>query len=165
LVRTSGGFTIGLEEKYYEGILCDLGLEDAKPVGTPLMKDPKPSAGDKDRWEEPLSKELHHVYRQVVGKMRFASPRRMDIMYAVQLLSRSLAAPQWRHWVQLRHLARYLKGTIDYRQVLEPRTPPFASKLGVTPTTQVTRKAGRAYRAVWLGSTARLSMDIPANKP
>ena len=45
---------------------------------------------------------------------------RPDITYAVKELARWLTAPTTRSWNQLKHLMRYLKGTLHYKSFIKP---------------------------------------------
>ena len=45
--------------------------------------------------------------------MYLANCTRPDIAFAVNLLARHSSAPTKRHWNGVKHLLRYLKGTID----------------------------------------------------
>ena len=57
-------------------------------------------------------------YRSIVGELMYiAIGTRPDIMYAVSHLSRFGANPGQMHWNALKHLLRYLKGTIDIKLV------------------------------------------------
>ena len=45
--------------------------------------------------------------------MYFASNTRTDISFAVNLLARYSSSPTRRHWKEIKHILRYLRGTID----------------------------------------------------
>ena len=49
-----------------------------------------------------------------------------DIAYAVGVLSRFSSNPGKEHWAAVKHLFRYLKGTLDYRLSYSP-DPTFTS--------------------------------------
>lgn len=53
-------------------------------------------------------------YCHAVGKLIFLTNTRPDIAYAVGVVSRYMAHPQQRHWEAVKHILRYLKGTMDY---------------------------------------------------
>lgn len=117
--RCEEGFEIWLDSSYYAELFELLGLGQARAVSTPLTKDIKPSTSEeKFQWEKPLDQASHHLYRQIVGKLRFAVPRRLDLLYAVYQVSRHLAQPLLKHWLWLKHIVRYLINTVNFRQQL-----------------------------------------------
>ena len=54
------------------------------------------------------------LYRSIVGALQYLNMTRPDIAFAVNYVCRSMHSPQSADWVRLKHLLRYLKGTIDY---------------------------------------------------
>ena len=54
------------------------------------------------------------LYRSVVGALQYLNMTRPDIAFAANQACRSMHSPQSDDWVRLKHLLRYLKGTIDY---------------------------------------------------
>ena len=54
-------------------------------------------------------------YREAVGSLVYAmKSTRPDICRVVTKLSQFLAAPRKGHWIALKHVLRYLKGTLDF---------------------------------------------------
>lgn len=62
--------------------------------------------------EEILGPEVPHL-SSIGALMYFANTTRPDIAFSVNLLARYSFAPTRRHWNQIKHILRYLKGTID----------------------------------------------------
>ena len=54
------------------------------------------------------------LYRSVAAALQYLNITRPDIAFAVNQACRSLHSPQPTDWIRLRHLLRYLKGTIEY---------------------------------------------------
>jgi hypothetical protein len=54
------------------------------------------------------------LYKRILGKLNFLLQTRPDIQYAVNCLSRFAHYPQKPHLDVVRHLFRYLKGTLDF---------------------------------------------------
>ncbi|CAA6674548.1 unnamed protein product [Spirodela intermedia] len=52
------------------------------------------------------------VYRSVVGALPYITITRPDIAFAVNKACQTMHAPSTQHWVNLKHLLRYLKGSI-----------------------------------------------------
>ena len=62
----------------------------------------------------PLSSEDHATYRMAVGSLLYlACWTRPDISFAVSELSRFVSAPAEAHMKAVKHLVRYLRGTMD----------------------------------------------------
>ncbi|MBW0507580.1 hypothetical protein O181_047295 [Austropuccinia psidii MF-1] len=87
-------------------LLRDSDMENSQPVKSPCNRN--------------LLKELEAVdepvdvtgYQQVIGSLNYlAQHTRPDILFTVNSLSRYSTHPSERHWVALKHLLRYLKGT------------------------------------------------------
>jgi len=66
--------------------------------------------------------EMHSVpYLQAVGSLMYlATATRPDISYAVGVLARFSKNPGMTHWKAVKHLFRYLKGTLDYKLTYAP---------------------------------------------
>jgi hypothetical protein len=90
-------------------LLSKYGLDDAKPLSTPL------SATDKlTTIGEPLDTAAS-PYSQLVGSLMYLSvTTRPDIAQAVGALARYMAAPTTAHWQAAKHVLRYLSGTTTY---------------------------------------------------
>jgi hypothetical protein len=71
--------------------------------------------------DSPLDEHEHKIYRQSVGRLQWLVPIRPDICYSVKELARGLAHPTIEDQSKLKHLLRYLKGTLDYRFVIRPQ--------------------------------------------
>ena len=55
-------------------------------------------------------------YLNAIGAMMYlAQCTRPDIAFAVNLLARFSSEPTRRHWNGIKHIFRYLRGTIDFR--------------------------------------------------
>ncbi|XP_074359870.1 secreted RxLR effector protein 161-like [Apium graveolens] len=82
-------------------------MDKAHPLTTP--KDPfHPRKQD----EETLGPEV--PYLSAIGALTYlASNTRPDIAFAVILLARFSSDPTKRHWDGIKHIFRYLRGTID----------------------------------------------------
>ena len=73
-------------------------------------------------YDSPLDKETHKRYRSLVGKLAWASPIRPDLAYAIKELARGLASPTEEDWANLKHVVRYLKGSLGHRFTVSPKT-------------------------------------------
>ena len=53
-------------------------------------------------------------YRQIIGSLMYLTNTRLDICFAVNTLSQYLVQPRRVHLVAVKHVMRYLKGTVDF---------------------------------------------------
>jgi hypothetical protein len=53
-------------------------------------------------------------YRSIVGSLRYLVHTRPDIAYAVGYVSRFMERPTEEHWGAVKHILRYVAGTLDY---------------------------------------------------
>ena len=105
----TGSVWIG-QESYAETILRRFGMEDAKTVRTPVDASTKlVKGGDDDTCvDQPL-------YQSAVGSLLYLSiATRPDITYAVSNAAKFCAKPTRQHWVAVKRIFRYLKGTQKY---------------------------------------------------
>ena len=111
--------SLHLPTAYYLTLFKLYGMEHAKPSSTTgdklgLSEDPG------DPINQPLDPARHKLYRTAVGKLLWATPVRPDISFAVKELSRSLQSPTQHNEKQLKHVLRYLKGSLQYTTCLQP---------------------------------------------
>lgn len=83
-------------------------MQDCKPASTPLP------AGLVLLLDDPSTEFDITTYAHTVGKLLYATQSRPDIAYAVNLVSRFMFRPRQSHWIAVKHILRYLKGTSDY---------------------------------------------------
>ncbi|GAW10472.1 effector candidate partial [Lentinula edodes] len=96
-------------------------MQDSKPVKTPL--NPNVTLSKEDSPQTPEDKEamINVPYMSAVGSLLFLSMIiRADTAYATGVLTRFNSNPGPAHWLAVKHLLRYLKGTIDYELELGP---------------------------------------------
>jgi hypothetical protein len=51
---------------------------------------------------------------QLVGSLIYLVNTRLDSCYAVNVLSHSMSQPRQTHWTAVKHVLRYLRGTVRY---------------------------------------------------
>ena len=60
-------------------------------------------------------------YLAAVGALMYlATTTRPDIAYSVGVLARFNSNPGWTHWLAVKHLMRYIRGTLDYSLTYSP---------------------------------------------
>ena len=115
LKRTSTFISVGMSPAYIDNMLELYGLKQCRSSlapGTDTLR--------KQLDSEPLSAEDHKRFRRVVGQLLWLSSVRPDIMFATKELSRGLSSPTSQHESKAKHLLRYLSGTRDFAQRLQP---------------------------------------------
>lgn len=92
-------------ENYVNKIVATYRLDSAPAFPTPII----PITNHKIK---PSDDEANFPYKQALGHVQFAANyARPDIAFAVGFLARYQSNPQPIHWVLMKHLIRYLKGT------------------------------------------------------
>ena len=89
-------------------MLKTFGLEDSKPVSTPMVTSLKLSKNDE-------SAEVNQtLYRSMIGKLQYVVHSRPDIALAIVIVARFSANPKENHLMAVKRIMRYLKGTEEY---------------------------------------------------
>eukprot|EP00253_Pinus_taeda_P011034 PITA_11034 len=96
--------------KYFVKILERFGMVDYKPVTTPMELNFKKLCGSAVGLELGKASE----YRQLIGALMFLVNSRPDICFAVNTLSQYMVEPHHTHWIGVKNLLRYLRGTITH---------------------------------------------------
>ena len=93
--------------KYIKEILKTFGLEDSKPVSTPMVIVLKLSKND-DSTEVDQT-----LYRSMIGKLQYVVHSRPDIALVMGIVARFFANPRENHLMVVKRIIRYLKGIED----------------------------------------------------
>ena len=94
-------------------------MHDSKPVSSPVNPDIKLVA-----YENSDVVCNQHMYQAVVGSLLYLSTKtRPDIAYAVSSVARYCANPTKNHWIAVKRILRYLKGTCNYGLLYRKDTP------------------------------------------
>ena len=111
------------QRQYILDMLARYGFTDCSPVSTPM--NPGTSLSEDDCPSTPADfEEMRHVpYISAVGSLLYlAIATRPDIAYTVGVLARYNTRPGKTHWAAVKHLFRYLKGSLDVELTLSPDT-------------------------------------------
>lgn len=115
--RERGQMTIS-QTKYLEGILKRFGMEQCKPVSTPL--EPGKHFQELPEDENPTNT---NEYQKLIGCLTYVTTAtRPDLASAVGILSKFMAKPSKEHWVGAKRVLRYIKGTMNYGLVFDGRS-------------------------------------------
>jgi len=109
---------------YIDSILCRYGLDDVKPISTPMDPNIRLTSAQSPTTSDNIAKMRDVPYHQAIGSLMYASlGTRPDISLAVQTLSHFTANPGIAHWEAVKRVFRYLKGTrelwLSYGQVVK----------------------------------------------
>ena len=105
--KNEGGVFLS-QTKYLKQILKKYGMEEAKPVCTPMVTRCNLSANDE-------SAAVHQpTYRSMIGSLLYLTGTRPDIMHAVGIVGRFLANPKETHLQAVKRIFKYIQGTLNY---------------------------------------------------
>ena len=116
LQRKDCGILMYEDENYYMEILKEHSMEKCKETNTPSPATSTPTADAEDL----VDTDRHSLYRRTVGKLQWQVPVRPDMAFTVKELARKLNGPTESDFKQLKHLLRYLKGSLHYKLYLKP---------------------------------------------
>jgi hypothetical protein len=95
--------TFVFQSKYVKDILKKFGMEDAKPIKTPMATN---GHLDLDEGGKPVDLKL---YRSMIGSLLYLTTSRPDIMFSVCMCARFQAMPKECHLTVVKRIMRYLK--------------------------------------------------------
>ncbi|XP_025984537.1 uncharacterized mitochondrial protein AtMg00810-like [Glycine max] len=102
------------QKKYAMEIIDRAGMSSCKSSPTPVDTKPKLSATSSTPFEDPT------LYRSLAGALQYLTFTRPDITYAVQQVCLFMHDPKDEHMNALKHILRYIQGTIDHGLHLYP---------------------------------------------
>jgi Reverse transcriptase (RNA-dependent DNA polymerase) len=113
------------QRQYILDLLERFSLSDCNTVTTPLDPSIRLSSAHSPQTPEDIEAMRSVPYLQAVGALMYlAVATRPDISYTVGVLARFSKNPGPLHWKAVKHLFRYLKGTLDYKLTYSRSTHP-----------------------------------------
>ena len=104
------------QKQYILNKLEEFKMADCKPVGTPILPGLKLSSEQSPKTPEEKAKMDAFPYINAVGSLMYlATMTRPDIAYATSVLARFNCNPGMAHWKAVKHVFRYLKGTVGLK--------------------------------------------------
>jgi histone deacetylase 1/2 len=97
------------QAKYALDLLTKVGMKDCKSASMPLAVTEKFMAHKGN----PLGTEDSTRYRSTVGGLQYLALTRPDLAFAVNKVCQYLHAPTSEHWLAVKRILRYIKGTVD----------------------------------------------------
>jgi hypothetical protein len=95
--------------KYIKDIIKKFGLQDAKPMSTPIGTNDQLGIDDSENMVD------QKLYRSMIGSLLYVTASRPDVMFSVCKCARYQASPRESHLKATKRILRYLKGTHDVR--------------------------------------------------
>ena len=90
--------------KYTVGILKKFSMTECKSMPTPMVMDLK-----KMNYASTDSGEIDpHFYQQMIGSLMYLAKPKLDICYAVNVLSQFMSQLRQTQWITVKHVLRYL---------------------------------------------------------
>jgi hypothetical protein len=96
------------QTKYVIEMLKRFGMEDCKPLITPMQTSCKLSKDDDSKSID------QRQYRSIIGSLLYVTTSRPDVMQAVGQVAQFQLAPKESHVLAVKRIFRYLKGTEDF---------------------------------------------------
>jgi hypothetical protein len=97
------------QEKYATDLLPKVGMNNCKVVATPLFTSKKLSLEGGTRLGEKDSVQ----YQSVVSALQYLTLTRPDLSFSVNEVCQLLHAPTTLHWMAVKRILRYLRGTLN----------------------------------------------------
>ena len=91
--------TFVCQSKYVKDLLKKFGMEDAKPIKTPMATN---GHLDLDEGDNPIDLKL---YRSMIGSLLYLTASRPDIMFSVCMCARFQAAPRECHLTVVKRIS------------------------------------------------------------
>ncbi|XP_021971245.1 uncharacterized mitochondrial protein AtMg00810-like [Helianthus annuus] len=104
------------QHAYALDIIKRANMTQCNPVATPVDTNAKLSASSGDAFSDPT------LYRSLAGALQYLTFTRPDISYAVQQVCMHMDAPKTGHWLALKRIIRYIKGTASFGLTIGPTT-------------------------------------------
>jgi hypothetical protein len=96
------------QEKYLREMLKRFQMEDSTPMRTPMV------TGCKLRKDDDSLDVDQSSYRCMIDNLLYIIASHLDIMHVVGMVGRYQAAPKQSHFLAIKRIFRYLKGTMNY---------------------------------------------------
>jgi len=102
------------QNEYIEKVLKQFNMQNAKPVSIPLASHFKLSKEVCPKTQKEMAYMFKVPYASAVGSLMYAMVyMRPDIAHAVRVLSRDMNNPGKEHWMAVKWILRYLRGTTN----------------------------------------------------
>jgi hypothetical protein len=94
--------------KYAVEILRRFRMEDCRPMATPMVTNMKKVITSVSELVDPK------IFMQMIGSLMYLVNMRSDICFIMNTLNQFMVEPRQIHWITMKHVLKYLIGTMDY---------------------------------------------------
>eukprot|EP00253_Pinus_taeda_P029512 PITA_29512 len=101
------GFFLG-QGRYAGKILKNFRMQDCRPMATLMITNWKKIDAFEDKEVDPT------LYKQLIGSLMYLVNTRLDICYAINILSQFMVEPKRAHCAEAKHVLRYIRGTVEH---------------------------------------------------
>jgi hypothetical protein len=118
--RDRANHTITMSQrKYIEEVLKRFNMEECKPIGTPLDVHSKLLKLTEEELQG-IQEEMQGIpYKAAVGSLMYAMVgTRPDLAFAMSMVNQFMSRVGHSHWMTVKRILRYLKGTLDSKSCL-----------------------------------------------
>ena len=99
-------------------MLRQFNMQDCKPANSPVMNTTQPSQLDLPKTDVEKKEAENIPYRQAVGHLLYVQgATRPDIAYPLKIASKFCKGWGKQHWLYVKHIMRYLKGTRERKVI------------------------------------------------
>eukprot|EP00253_Pinus_taeda_P034558 PITA_34558 len=98
------------QARYVDQVLSRFNMQECKAAITPTVMGLKLSREDSSKDFDPS------LYKSIVGNLMYLTTTRLDIMYAVSLISRFMERPKEAHWQAAKRILSDWAGSVDDRK-------------------------------------------------
>ena len=102
------------QSKYIRDLLLHAGMAEAKPISSPMVTGCKLTKHGSDHFGEPT------LYRSIVGALQYLTITRPEIGFSVNRVCQFMSQPLETHWMAVKRILRYLKGSPSVGLQLQP---------------------------------------------
>lgn len=90
-------------------------MDEANSFSYPMVGGRKSTSTGYESFSDPS------LYRSVVGALQYATVTRPEISFSVNKVCQFMGKPTEQHWMAVKRILRYLKGTINFGLHMQPR--------------------------------------------
>ncbi|KAJ4746261.1 Gag/pol [Rhynchospora pubera] len=105
------------QQQYVTDLLHRTHMDKAQHVSTPMAVNTSLSKFDGEPFHDPK------LYRAVVGALQYVTITRPEIAFPVNKCSQFMHSPTTTHWIAVKRILRYLKGTLDHGLLFKTSSP------------------------------------------
>jgi len=114
VLHSDTGSLLLTQTKYIKDLLLKANMAGANSMASPMASNTKLSKYGSNYVPNPT------FFRSIVGGLQYATVTRPEISYSVNKVCQFLSAPLEEHWKAVKHILRYLQGTLHHGLLLKP---------------------------------------------